>query len=95
MPTLPPKHRPAGWRPTPKFVNPDHAFYGSQEWKKLRAFVRERDGGVCRRCGAPQSWRVDHIIPRAEGGSDHPSNLQLLCDNCDAVKHREKGFAYR
>jgi 5-methylcytosine-specific restriction protein A len=95
MPTLPPKHRPAGWRPTPKFVNPDHAFYGTQAWKRLREFVRKRDGGICARCGRAESWRVDHIIPRADGGPDDQSNLQLLCDDCDAKKHREKGSAFR
>jgi 5-methylcytosine-specific restriction protein A len=95
MPNLPPKHRPSGWRPPAKFPNPAHAFYGTQEWKRLRAFVRERDGGICRVCGEPESWRVDHIRPRDQGGSDDPSNLQCLCTLCDAKKHAEKGRAWR
>lgn len=79
-----------GWRPTPKFVNPSHAFYGTQEWKRLRELVRQRDNRLCVKCGDP-AWRVDHIKPREAGGSDDPSNLQTLCNDCDAKKHREKG----
>jgi 5-methylcytosine-specific restriction endonuclease McrA len=57
--------------------------------------VRERDGGICRRCGRPDSWRVDHIKARRDGGADAEWNLQLLCTDCDAKKHREKGRAWK
>jgi ATP-dependent DNA helicase RecQ len=30
---------------------------------------------------------VHHIIPRALGGSDDPSNLTTLCDGCHSAKH--------
>ena len=42
-------------------------------------FIRERDFHVCRECGAP-AHQVDHIIEIADGGDNHPDNLQLLCD---------------
>ena len=29
---------------------------------------------------------VDHILPKARGGTDHPDNLQLLCHNCNSRK---------
>jgi 5-methylcytosine-specific restriction endonuclease McrA len=27
-------------------------------------------------------FEVHHIIPRGLGGSDHPANLKLVCQNC-------------
>jgi 5-methylcytosine-specific restriction endonuclease McrA len=39
--------------------------------------------------------QVDHIIPRALGGMDHPSNLRLLCPKCDNQRHPEKGKVWR
>jgi 5-methylcytosine-specific restriction endonuclease McrA len=92
MPTRPPQHRPAGWRLTPKRPNPSHAIYHTAAWQRLRALVVERDRGICAGCGEPYGCRADHIIPREDGGPDHPSNLRLLCTKCDALRHREKGL---
>jgi 5-methylcytosine-specific restriction protein A len=35
------------------------------------------------------SLEVHHIIPRAEGGGDHPGNLKTLCSACHASYTRE------
>ena len=29
---------------------------------------------------------VDHVVPRAGGGTDHLDNLQLLCGACNSLK---------
>lgn len=31
-------------------------------------------------------FEIDHIIPKAKGGTDHEDNLQLLCSYCNRVK---------
>ena len=46
-------------------------------------------GGHCNGCEVhfkPQNLTVDHIIARSKGGTDHLSNLQLLCPHCNSVK---------
>ncbi len=38
----------------------------------------------------PQSWEVDHIKPKAKGGTDSPRNLQAL----QTQANRHKGATY-
>lgn len=54
--------------------------------RALREFVIHRDGGKCRRCPASVLLVADHIVSRRNGGTHHPSNLQCLCDSCNARK---------
>lgn len=46
--------------------------------------VAARDAWRCQICHnlVDSSYEVDHIKPFSEGGSDHPSNLRLLCRAC-------------
>lgn len=48
----------------------------------------KRQGGRCVYCSVDLQHRyeVDHIIPVARGGSNWPSNLQLLCRPCNRSK---------
>lgn len=52
----------------------------------LKKHVRARDNGLCQQCLRDRVTRVgteiDHIIPRAHGGTHEPENLQLLCTDC-------------
>ncbi len=46
-------------------------------------------GGFCNLCAnhfEPQNLEVDHIVPASKGGTDHISNLQLLCGQCNRTK---------
>lgn len=65
---------------------------GRTAWSHLRPslvkrFLLERDGR-CVRCGEsnPDVLEVDRVIPRSAGGTDELSNLQILCQNCNARK---------
>jgi 5-methylcytosine-specific restriction endonuclease McrA len=65
----------------------------SSEWGQISENVRQRDGNQCRRCGISEAelreagshLTVHHIVARADGGSNWPSNLITLCVPC----HRE------
>ena len=70
--------------------------YGTA-WTKLRLRILKRDMYLCQQCQrdgrvtplavVPYDHAVDHIVPKAQGGTDDPSNLESLCQEpC----HREK-----
>lgn len=55
----------------------------------LRMTVLERDGFTCRFCGrrAPETQlEIDHVRPRAQGGSDDIDNLVACCMDCNRGK---------
>ena len=73
--------------------------YGS-EWTKLREEVLRRDKYLCQQClrdgrvtplgVKPYDHAVDHILPKAKGGTDDLDNLQSLCQE---LCHRAKSLA--
>lgn len=60
----------------------------STQWKmpsnheRRTVFISATDK-VCSICGGLFYLQEDHIIPKARGGSNDPSNLRLLCFNCN------------
>lgn len=56
----------------------------------VRFLVFRRDGYRCTICGRNAqdgiSLELDHIVPRAKGGSDDACNLQTLCWECNRGK---------
>ena len=49
-------------------------------WRRLRSQVIERDR-ACRRCGASGpgvAYRIHHVVPLAQGGTDALDNLVTL-----------------
>jgi len=57
-------------------------FHLTDEWKKLRKQVIERDGNKCKVCGKKRKLTVHHIKPRDEGGTNALNNLETLCQKC-------------
>lgn len=47
---------------------------------------------ACIRCGGTENLEKDHIIPRANLGSDDRSNKRLLCTGCHDYRHTRDGI---
>lgn len=60
------------------------------QWVKTRSLILRRDGYLCQPClmlGRPtQATEVDHVVPKANGGSDEWDNLQSICRECHSTK---------
>ncbi len=65
--------------------------YGAA-WDKLRAQILKRDKHLCRcdectRLGRIRAaGEVDHLVPKAKGGTDDPSNLRAINRDCHRAK---------
>lgn len=65
-------------------------------WEERRKRIFARDGGLCQEClrqgrvtpvgDKPYSAWCDHVVPKAEGGTDDDENLQTLCRDCHQNK---------
>lgn len=68
------------------------------QWVRNAVFYR--DNATCQHCGkdlsssfrrvSSKEIHYDHIIPLKLGGSNDPTNVQLLCDNCNLSKNASK-----
>jgi HNH endonuclease len=54
----------------------------------VRSEVIERDGGLCRLCGAAAPiCHVHHVLYRSQGGDHTPANLVSLHLRCHGIVH--------
>ena len=54
---------------------------------EMREYLLEKWGRKCAYCGKENiPLQIEHIIPRAKGGSDRVSNLCLACEKCNTAK---------
>lgn len=87
--------KPHGWgRP----IAPALRGYGSAHTRMRRRMMR--DNPHCRQCLAEGRGNVpaqfaDHIVPKCLGGSDDPSNYQMLCRDHSLSKTGREGAAMR
>ena len=68
-----------------------------QPTKEERQELLEDAGGCCASCKKEikKAFDIDHIIPLAEGGTNDPENLQVLCKPCHFEKTKiehEQGY---
>lgn len=57
----------------------------TRRWSN-QAKVLKRRQPTCTRCGTADDLSVDHVVPKSAGGTDDPSNLQVLCRSCNSAK---------
>ena len=58
--------------------------YGSA-WVRLSREILERDQYVCWYCGGVAT-ETDHVVAKANGGTDDPENLVAACKPCNVAK---------
>lgn len=82
-------HKSEGWKQYKPGQSRHQRGYGSK-WDVIRVRVLKRDKGLCQLClragVVREAKTVDHIIPKAHGGTDADSNLQSLCWPCHKAK---------
>jgi hypothetical protein len=63
---------------------------GELQGYEIREYLLEKWGQQCAYCGKQNvPLQIEHIVPRAKGGSDRISNLTLACENCNRAKGKE------
>ena len=87
IPTFRPRRRPETPRP-----NAAQRGYCSAAWRRTRLAVIARDGGVCQLCGelvqgSDRDAHIDHILEKADGGTDAITNLRLVHRSCHSRRH--------
>ena len=60
-----------------------------RNYRHYKKMLVERDGLRCHYCDVVMTYaeaQVDHVVARARGGSDSPTNLVLACPRCNNLK---------
>jgi 5-methylcytosine-specific restriction enzyme A len=61
-----------------------------EQWREIRQFVYERDGGLCQYCNHQtrlDECHIHHTLELSESGTNHPSNLKTVCVPCHKKRH--------
>lgn len=60
---------------------------------ELLGFIQKWKCNNCKK-DIKEKYHVDHIMPIVLGGSNWPSNLQLLCVKCNRTKHAKDPYEW-
>ena len=59
----------------------------SAEAKRLwRRDIKEKWNWKCAYCGDKNNLTIDHVVPRAKGGTDFTKNVVCCCHSCNQSK---------
>ena len=59
----------------------------SAEARRLwRRDIKEQWNYKCAYCGSEDNLTIDHVVPRAKGGSDFTKNVVCCCHSCNQNK---------
>lgn len=79
----------SGWKPDAIRGSRHQRGYGAT-WDRTRKRILDRDENLCQPClkvgKTTLGTQVDHITPKAQGGTDLDGNLQTICEACHRAK---------
>jgi hypothetical protein len=79
-------------KPVRKFVRPNyHGYMKSSRWKRVKERIYKLRGRKCELCGSEVNLHVHHLNYNRLG-RERNSDLQILCSNCHATTHEDKGY---
>jgi len=58
--------------------------------RKPLSVLKHTYGLKCDQCGREDKLTIHHKIPLSYGGTNHPSNIAILCRFCHSEKHHRK-----
>jgi 5-methylcytosine-specific restriction protein A len=71
------------------FVHEPRKTFTDQERARVFADAEGRCAACTRKLGPSDDWDIDHRIALENGGTNDPSNLQVLCEVCHEQKTGE------
>lgn len=82
------EHLSSGWN-KPGRLSASARGYGAN-WRRIRSRILKRDNHLCQECMRQKrivpAYAVDHITPKARGGTDSFDNLEAICKPCHQAK---------
>lgn len=68
---------------------------GELQGYEVREYLLEKWGRKCVYCGAKDvPLQIEHIIPKARGGTNRVSNLTLACEKCNQLKNTKTALEF-
>lgn len=61
----------------------------SEAKRKWKESIKEHWNHECAYCGETENLTLDHLIPKARGGSDKVTNMVCACENCNHSKGQQ------